>query len=62
MKKNKLSSHFKNFDIFGKPVLLLIDGQSSFKTLIGATCTIALYLVVLWTLAHGTLYNAQRAG
>ena len=62
MTKRKLTGYLKHLDIFGKPVSLTLKGERTFKTLIGATCTLCVYLVVLFYLAHGALYNAQRQG
>lgn len=30
--------------------------------MVGATCSVLVYLLVLFYLAHGSLYNTQRAG
>ncbi len=43
----RFSSFVRSFDVFGEPVALNYDGDSSFKTLIGAIITIAIKVFIL---------------
>ena len=52
----KFSDFFTSFDIFGHPVGVNYKGEDTFKTRVGAFCTIAMY--VLTVLSLTTLITA----
>ena len=59
--RNYVMGPIRSFDAFGQPVQLRVNGKYVHKTTCGAIFTCAIFLFMLWFLAHLVLLYVQRS-
>ena len=63
MPKNSFVKFFVNRDIFGQPISILYKGSNTYKTKLGALCTILVSVLVLVNtliLTEGFINHTQQ--